>query len=160
MDQPLRVLVSAGASGIGASIAERFRADGAKVSVCDRDEAAVRLATQVDPDLHAMVGDVADAGDTERWVEDVVHRWGGVDVLVNNAGVAGPTARVEEIDPGTWRDCLAVNLDSHFLMARLVVPHMKKQQSGAIVSISSTAGLFGYGMRTPYAASKWAVRPP
>ena len=157
MDQPQRVLVSAGASGIGASIAERFRADGAKVSICDRDEAAVRLAVQTDPALHAVVGDVADADDTERWVDDVVDRWGGVDVLVNNAGVAGPTARVEEVDPGAWRDCLAVNIDSHFLMTRLVVPHMKRQQSGAIVSISSTAGLFGYGMRTPYAASKWAV---
>ncbi len=157
MDQPQRVLVSAGASGIGASIAERFRADGAKVSICDRDEAAVRFAVQTDSALHAVVGDVADADDTERWVDDVVDRWGGVDVLVNNAGVAGPTARVEEVDPGAWRDCLAVNIDSHFLMTRLVVPHMKRQQSGAIVSISSTAGLFGYGMRTPYAASKWAV---
>lgn len=157
MDQPLRVLVSAGASGIGASIAERFRADGARVSICDRDEAAARLATQRDPALHAVVGDVADAGDTERWVEEVVDRWGGVDVLVNNAGIAGPTALVEAIDPGAWRDCLAVNIDSHFLLSRLVVPHMKQQQSGAIVAISSTAGLFGYGMRTPYAAAKWAV---
>jgi len=157
MDQPQRVLVSAGASGIGASIAERFRADGAQVSICDRDEAAVRLATQTDPGVHAVVGDVADAGDTKRWVEDVVDRWGGVDVLVNNAGIAGPTDRVEEIDFGAWRDCLAVNIDSHFLMTRLVVPHMKEQRSGAVVSISSTAGLFGYGMRTPYAASKWAV---
>jgi NAD(P)-dependent dehydrogenase (short-subunit alcohol dehydrogenase family) len=157
MDQSLRVLVSAGASGIGASIAERFRADGAKVSICDRDEAAVRSATQIDPGLHAVVGDVADAGDTERWVEEVVDLWGGVDVLVNNAGIAGPTDLVEDIDPGAWRDCLAVNLDSHFLMARLVIPHMKKQRSGAIVAISSTAGLYGYGMRTPYAAAKWAV---
>jgi NAD(P)-dependent dehydrogenase (short-subunit alcohol dehydrogenase family) len=114
-------------------------------------------AAQVDPDLHAVVGDVADAGDTERWVEEVVDLWGGVDVLVNNAGVAGPTALVEDIDPGAWRDCLAVGLDSHFLMARLVIPHMKKQQSGSIVTISSTAGLYGYGMRTPYAAAKWAV---
>jgi NAD(P)-dependent dehydrogenase (short-subunit alcohol dehydrogenase family) len=87
----------------------------------------------------------------------VVDRWGGVDVLVNNAGIAGPTALVEEIDPDAWRECLAVTLDSHFLLARLVVPHMKQQQSGAIVSISSTAGLYGYGMRTPYAAAKWAV---
>ena len=157
MDQPLRVLVSAGASGIGAAIAERFRADGAQVSICDRDEAAVRIATQTDPALHAMVGDVADAADTERWVAEVVDLWGGVDVLVNNAGVAGPTALVEDVDPGAWRDCLAVTLDSHFLLARLVVPQMKKQQSGAIVSISSTAGLYGYGMRTPYAAAKWAV---
>jgi NAD(P)-dependent dehydrogenase (short-subunit alcohol dehydrogenase family) len=157
MDQPLRVLVSAGASGIGASIAERFRTDGAKVSICDRDEAAVRLATRIDPGLHALVGDVARASDTERWVDEVVDRWGGVDVLVNNAGIAGPTARVEDIDPAAWRDCLAVNLDSHFLLARLVVPHLKSQQSGAIVTISSTAGLYGYGLRTPYAAAKWAV---
>jgi NAD(P)-dependent dehydrogenase (short-subunit alcohol dehydrogenase family) len=157
MDQPLRVLVSAGASGIGASIAGRFQADGAKVSVCDCDEDAVRIATQNDPGMHAVVGDVADADDTERWVEEVVDLWGGVDVLVNNAGIAGPTALVEEIDPGAWHDCLAVNLDSHFHMARLVVPYMKSQQSGAIVTVSSTAGLYGYGMRTPYAAAKWAV---
>src|SRR5256885_5802579 len=153
MDQPLRVLVSAGASGSGASSAARFRADGAEVSICDRDGAAVRNATQIDPALHAVVGDVADAGDAERWVGEVVDLWGGVDVLVNNAGVAGPTALVEGIDPVAWRDCLAVNLDSHFLTARLVIPHMKKQQSGAIVAISSTAGLYGYGLRTPYAAA-------
>jgi len=157
MDQPLRVLVSAGASGIGASIVERFRADGARVSICDRDEAAVQVATSIDPGLHAVVGDVADAGDTERWVGEVVDRWGGVDVLVNNAGIAGPTALVEDIDPEAWRECLSVNIDSHFLLARLVTPHLKRQRSGAIVAISSTAGLFGYGMRTPYAAAKWAV---
>jgi NAD(P)-dependent dehydrogenase (short-subunit alcohol dehydrogenase family) len=157
MDQPLRVLVSAGASGIGASIAERFLADGAKVSICDCDEAAVRIATRTQPAVHAVVGDVADAGDTERWVEEVVDLWGGIDVLVNNAGVAGPTRLVEDIDPGAWRDCLAVTLDSPFLMARLVIPHLKQQRSGSIVAISSTAGLYGYGMRTPYAAAKWAV---
>src|SRR5690242_1033367 len=157
MDQPLRVLVSAGAAGIGASIADRFRADGALVSICDRDEEAVRAATRVDPDRHGVVGDVADAPDTQRWVEEVLDRWGGVDVLVNNAGVAGPTAFVEDIDPGAWRDCLAVDLDSHFLLARLVVPHLKAQRSGAIVTMSSTAGLHGYGMRTPYAAAKWAL---
>ena len=83
--------------------------------------------------------------------------WGGVDVLVNNAGIAGPTALVEDVDPEAWRDCLAVGLDSHFLLARAVVPHLKRQRSGAIVTISSTAGLYGYGMRTPYAAAKWAV---
>lgn len=154
---PLRVLVSAGASGIGASIADRFRADGAQVSFCDRDESAVRAAVQRDPGRHGVVGDVGDVDDTERWVGDVVDRWGGIDVLVNNAGVAGPTARVEDIDPAAWRDCLTVGLDSHFLLARLVVPHLKEQGSGSIVTISSTAGLYGYGLRTPYAAAKWAV---
>jgi NAD(P)-dependent dehydrogenase (short-subunit alcohol dehydrogenase family) len=157
MDQPLRVLVTAGASGIGAAICQRFRADGARVSICDRDETAVQIATDSDPGLHGFVGDVADADVTRDWVAEVVDQWDGVDVLVNNAGIAGPTALVEDIHPGAWRDCLAVNLDSHFLMARLVIPHMKKQRSGSIVAISSTAGLFGYGMRTPYAATKWAV---
>ena len=147
MPQPQRVLVSAGASGIGAAIVARFRADGARVSICDRDGAAVRVATEGDPALHAIVGDVADPADTQRWVAEVVELWGGVDVLVNNAGIAGPTALVEDVDPGAWRDCLAVTLDSHFLLARLVVPHMKQQQSGAIVAISSTAGLYGYGLR-------------
>jgi NAD(P)-dependent dehydrogenase (short-subunit alcohol dehydrogenase family) len=157
MDQSLRVLVSAGAAGIGAAVADRFRADGARVSVCDVDETAVRAATEADPERHGVVGDVSEPAAAERWVGEVVDLWGGVDVLVNNAGIAGPTALVEDVDPESWRDCLAVGLDSHFLLARLVVPHLKRQGSGAIVTISSTAGLYGYGMRSPYAAAKWAV---
>lgn len=157
MGQGQRVLVSAGASGIGAAIAARFRADGADVSICDLDEAAVTQAGDSDPGLHAVSGNIADPEVAERWVDEVVELWGGIDVLVNNAGIAGPTAPVEEIAPEAWRECLAVNLDSHFLMARFVVPHMKRQRSGVIVNILSTAGLYGYGMRTPYAASKWAA---
>ncbi|HSS68420.1 MAG TPA: SDR family oxidoreductase [Nocardioidaceae bacterium] len=157
MADPLRVLVSAGASGIGAAIAHRFRADGALVSVCDRDSAAVSSLVAIDPDVYGVVADVADADGLGSWVDDVVERWGGIDVLVNNAGIAGPTALVEDIDPTAWRECLTVNIDSHFLLSRLVIPSMKAQRRGAIVSISSTAGLFGYGMRAPYATSKWAV---
>lgn len=157
MDQSPRVLVTAGATGIGAAIADRFRSAGAQVSVLDQDADAVRAASEADPGRHCVVGDVASQADTERWVDDVVSRWGGLDVLVNNAGIAGPTARVEDVEPAAWRECLAVNLESHFLMARLVVPHLKAQRSGSIVALASTAGLYGYGMRTPYAASKWAV---
>jgi NAD(P)-dependent dehydrogenase (short-subunit alcohol dehydrogenase family) len=157
MTDPLRVLVSAGASGIGAAIVRRFRADGARVSVGDRDAAAVGSMAATDPDVHGVVADVTDADDVSAWIDGVVDRWGGVDVLVNNAGIAGPTALVEDIDPAAWRECLAVNLDSQFLLTRLVVGSMKAQRSGAIVNISSTAGLYGYGLRTPYAAAKWAV---
>jgi NAD(P)-dependent dehydrogenase (short-subunit alcohol dehydrogenase family) len=157
MTDPLRVLVSAGASGIGAAIARRFRADDAQVSVCDRDSAAVASMAVTDPGVHGVVADVTDANALAAWVDDVVGRWGGVDVVVNNAGIAGPTALVEDIDPADWHACIAVNLDSHFLLTRLVIPTMKAQRSGAIISISSTAGLYGYGLRSPYAASKWAV---
>ena len=157
MQDSQRVLVSAGASGIGAAIAARFRADGARVSVCDLDPDALRRAAGSDPGLLAVSGDVSDAEDVRRWVGEVVDVWGGIDVLVNNAGVAGPTALVEDVDPDDWRQCLAVGLDSHFLLAREVVPLLKAQRSGSIVAISSTAGLFGYGLRSPYAAAKWAV---
>jgi NAD(P)-dependent dehydrogenase (short-subunit alcohol dehydrogenase family) len=157
MTEPMRVLVSAGASGIGAAIARRFLADGARVSVCDRDEAAIAELPDSQPGVDGVVADVSDGDDLARWVHAAVAEWGGVDVLVNNAGIAGPTARVEDIDPDAWRECLTVNLDSHFLLSRLVVPTMKAQGRGSIVNISSTAGLFGYGMRSPYAASKWAV---
>jgi NAD(P)-dependent dehydrogenase (short-subunit alcohol dehydrogenase family) len=157
MSDPLRVLVSAGASGIGSAIARRFRADGALVSVCDRDGSAVTQLRTADPAIHGVVVDVTDADGLAGWVDGVVERWGGVDVLVNNAGIAGPTALVEDIDPAAWRECIAVNIDSHFMLTRLVIRSMKARRDGVIVNISSTAGLYGYGMRAPYAASKWAV---
>ena len=157
MADPLRVLISAGASGIGAAIAHRFRADGAQVSVCDRDDAAVAAMRSTDPEVHGVVADVTNADDLRGWVDGVVQRWGGVDVLVNNAGIAGPTALVEDIDPAAWRECIAVNIDSHFMLTKLVIPSMKAQRGGVVINISSTAGLFGYGMRAPYATSKWAV---
>jgi NAD(P)-dependent dehydrogenase (short-subunit alcohol dehydrogenase family) len=157
MADPLRVLVSAGAAGIGAAIAHRFRADGARVSVCDRDGTAVESLRAADPDVDAVIADVADPDSVAGWVDGVVERWGGVDVLVNNAGIAGPTASVEDIDPTAWRECLAVNIDSHFLLSRLVIPSMKAQRDGVVINIASTAGLYGYGLRTPYATSKWAV---
>ncbi len=157
MSDSQRVMITAGATGIGAAIAKRFRNDGALVSIMDRDPAAVAEAQRSDPGLHTAVGDVTDPAAVATWINDCTDLWGRIDVLVNNAGIAGPTAYVEDIDVDVWRACLAVGLDSHFLMARGVVPIMKRQRSGAIINISSTAGLYGYGMRSPYAAAKWAV---
>jgi len=157
MSDVQRVLVTAGASGIGRAIAARFRADGALVSVADADPAAVEAARGSDSGLDAAVVDVSDTDAVTAWAASAAGRWGGVDVLVNNAGIAGPTAYVEDVDPDDWRRCLAVGLDSHYLASRAVVPTMKAQGSGSIVMISSTAGQYGYGMRTPYAAAKWAV---
>ena len=157
MAEPLRVMVTAGASGIGAAIAEAFLATGAQVSVTDVDAAALDAARSVHPAMHTVECDVADESAVDGWFDDVVSRWGGVDVLVNNAGIAGPTAFVEDIGYDDWRRCLAVGLDAQFLTSRRAAAAMKPQGSGSIVNISSTAGLYGYGMRTPYAAAKWAV---
>ena len=152
-----RVLVTAGASGIGAAIARAFADDGARVSFVDIDANAVSAAVAADPRLHGVALDVSDPLAVGSWFDDVLAEWRGVDVLVNNAGIAGPTSYVEDISTEQWRDCLAVGLDSHFFTSSRAAAAMKAQRSGSIISISSTAGLYGYGMRSPYAATKWAV---
>ncbi len=157
MTDPLRVLVTAGASGIGAAIAAAFRASGALVSVADMDASAVAAAQQSDPGLFAVQADVSQPDEVDGWIDGAVAAWGGIDVLVNNAGTAGPTALVEDVSVDEWRACLSTSLDSHFFTARRVVPLLKAQGSGSIISISSTAGFYGFGLRTPYASAKWAV---
>jgi NAD(P)-dependent dehydrogenase (short-subunit alcohol dehydrogenase family) len=120
-------------------------------------DAAVASLKERQPAVIGSVVDVGDADAVDRWCRDALDDLGGIDVLVNNAGIAGPTADVEDVELDQWRQCLAIGLDSHFLTCRQVVPVMKQQRSGSIVNISSTAGQFGYGRRTPYAAAKWAV---
>jgi NAD(P)-dependent dehydrogenase (short-subunit alcohol dehydrogenase family) len=150
-----RVAITAAASGIGRAIAEAFLARGARVRVCDADPAAVAEAAA--RGVEATVVDVADGAALDAWLDGVVRDLGGLDVLVNNAGIAGPTALVEDVDPLDFERCLAVGLTSHFRGCRRIAPVLKAAGGGAIVNISSTAGLYGYGRRTPYAAAKWAV---
>lgn len=151
-----RVIITAAAGGIGRVIAQAFLDQGAKVAICDVDAAAVAACGEVDG-LHAAVVDLGDSAAIGRWLDDAVEWLGGVDVLVNNAGTKGPTAMVEDVTLDEWRACLTVSLESHFLCAAHVAPLMKAQGSGSIINISSTAGLYGYGMRTPYAVAKWGV---
>jgi NAD(P)-dependent dehydrogenase (short-subunit alcohol dehydrogenase family) len=110
-----------------------------------------------EPDILGAHVDASNEQQVDAWLSEVVDDLGGVDVLVNNAGIAGPTASVEQVAYEDWRRCLEVGLDSHFLTCRRVAPVMKEQRSGSIINISSTAGLIGYGQRTAYAAAKWAV---
>lgn len=154
----LRVLVTAGASGIGAVIARAFHEAGAHVHICDIDRSALdRFATD-SPGISSSTADASIAGDVDLVFDDVRGTLGGLDVLVNNAGIAGPTGPVEALDPGLWERTVAVNLNSQFLFARRAVPMLK--ESGAdpcIVAMASVAGRLGYALRTPYAATKWAV---
>lgn len=157
MPAPLRVMITAAASGIGRSIAESFAADGGRVHICDVDEAALKDFRSCHPRIAAALVDVSRQSELDSWFDTALADLGGLDVLVNNAGIKGPTAFAEEIAYGDWRECLAVCLDSHFLCARRAIPVMKAQKSGSIINISSVAGLVGFGMRSPYAAAKWAV---
>jgi NAD(P)-dependent dehydrogenase (short-subunit alcohol dehydrogenase family) len=157
---PHRVIVTAAAAGIGRAIAGAFHADGAMVHLCDVDDEALARVREELPGVHAARVDLLDGDAIDAWLTgalDHLEQFGGVDVLVNNAGTKGPTAFVEDVRPDEWRECLAVTLDSHYRTARLVAPVMKRHGRGSIVNISSTAGQVGYGMRTPYAAAKWAV---
>ena len=152
-----RVMITAAASGIGRSIARAFAREGAKVHVCDIDEAALDGFRAESADIAATHVDVASEGEIDAWFDDALDDLGGLDVLVNNAGIKGPTAAIDDVDYADWRHCISVCLDSHFLCARRAAPVMKAQGSGVIINISSTAGLYGFGNRTPYAAAKWAV---
>lgn len=154
----LRVLVTAGAAGIGAAIAHAFAEAGARVHVCDVDRSALdRLATEA-PGITSSVADVAMQKDVELVFDDVLGTLGGLDVLVNNAGIAGPTGAIEGMDASHWERTVAVNLNSQFLFARRAVPLLKASRSGpCIVAMGSVAGRLGYAYRTPYASTKWAI---
>jgi NAD(P)-dependent dehydrogenase (short-subunit alcohol dehydrogenase family) len=153
----LRVLVTAGAAGIGLEIARTLHREGARVHFCDVDRAALDAAAETDPDLTSSYGDVADRSDVAQVFEEALAVLGGLDVLVNNAGIAGPTARVEEINPEDWDRCLEICITGQFNCTRLAVPHLRKSQNASIVNLSSAAGRFGFPLRSPYAAAKWAV---
>lgn len=153
----LRVLVTAGASGIGRVIAATLSDGGAKVHVCDVDAAALEECRRSAPGIGASMADVSDEGQVESLFKTVADTLGGLDALVNNAGIAGPTGPIETMDPAEWRRTIAINLDGQFYCARLAVPMLKAAGNGAIINISSVAGRLGYAFRTPYAATKWAI---
>lgn len=152
-----RVLVTAAAGGIGAVVARRFADAGARVAVCDVDEARLEGYLAASPDVVGRRADVADPGDVEALFGLVHERLGGLDVLVSNAGIAGPAAPVEEVDLDGWRRTLDVNLTGAFLCVRAAVPLLREAGGGSIVLMSSNAGTMGLPFRAPYVASKWGL---
>jgi NAD(P)-dependent dehydrogenase (short-subunit alcohol dehydrogenase family) len=152
-----RVLVTAGASGIGLATVQAFVAEGARVHVCDVDAASLDALAKIRPETSSTLCDVSDAIAVDRLFATVAASLGGLDVLVNNAGIAGPTARCEEVSLADWERTLAVNLTGQFLCARRAIPLLRRSRNASMANLSSAAGRFGFPMRTPYAASKWAV---
>lgn len=147
------VLISGAASGIGRTIAEAFIADGAKVIVCDSATDAIADFSTANPSATTIQADVSNTDDVDRIFAGISQ----LDVLVNNAGISGPSAGVEDVATDDWDACIAVNLSGAFYMTNRAVPLLKQASAGSIINMSSSAGLFGTPMRSPYAASKWGL---
>jgi NAD(P)-dependent dehydrogenase (short-subunit alcohol dehydrogenase family) len=153
-----RVLITAGAGGIGGCLARTFGREGSRVHICDTNPQA--LEQMLAANRGTITGTIADVSEPEavdRLFDDVRLELGGLDVLINNAGIEGPIGPVEDISPEAWRRTIAVNLDGQFLCARNAVPLLKSAGGGSIINMSSTAGLGGCANRAAYVASKWAI---
>jgi NAD(P)-dependent dehydrogenase (short-subunit alcohol dehydrogenase family) len=152
-----RVLITAGAAGIGREFARAFTAEGAEVFVCDIDDKALAEIAKEIPGLILSRCDMAKRAEIERMVPEAVAALGGLDVLINNAGIAGLTLPVDEYPPDDWDKVVAVNLTAMFDVCRLAIPHLKRSKAASIINMSSIAGRYGFIHRSPYAATKWGV---
>jgi len=154
----LRVLVTAGASGIGAAVARAFCETGARVHVCDIDRAALDRQRAQFPEITSSMADASVAEDVDLVFDDVQGALGGLDVLVNNVGIAGPTGAIQDLRRSDWERTVAVNLNSQFYFAQRAVPLLRQStHNPSLIAMSSVAGRLGYPLRTPYAATKWAI---
>lgn len=149
-----RVLITAGGSGIGRAMAEGFGAAGFEVWITDLDPDTV---ANLPVGWRGTVANAADEGSVQALFDEIAEQWGGLEVLCANAGIAGPTALVEDVELADWRACVSVNLEGAFLAAKYATPIMKAAKAGSIIVTSSTAGQYGYPNRAPYAAAKWAM---
>jgi len=152
-----KVLITAGASGIGREMVHAFSAAGARVGVVDIDAPLLETLCVAHPKVITEICDLADRAQIERAVPHVIAALGGLDVLVNNAGIAGATTQVESYDPDTWDQVMRVNLSGTFNVTRLAIPHLRKSHAACIINMSSAAGRLGYPQRSAYAVSKWGI---
>ena len=152
-----RVLITAGAGGIGLAVAKAFVAQGARVHISDINAEAVAGIVAENPGITGSVGDVSKAEDVEALFADVRKQLGGLDVLVNNAGIPGATAPVEEYPADTFAAVLGVNLMGTFNVTQRAIPLLKESEAASIITMSSLAGRFGYPNRVAYSTTKWGL---
>jgi len=152
-----RVIVTAGAQGIGREMVRAFVAAGDSVATCDIDAAGLAALCQEMPGVKAFPCDMGRRDEVERFMREALDVLGGLDVLASNAGIGGPTSPVEQYPPADWDRVLAVNLTGSFDVVRLAIPALRAAGGGSIVLMSSAAGRFGYANRSAYCASKWAL---
>jgi NAD(P)-dependent dehydrogenase (short-subunit alcohol dehydrogenase family) len=152
-----KVLVTAGASGIGKEIAAAFLSAGDSVYTCDINRTALDAAARELPGLKTGLCDVGNRDQIKAMMADAVSQLGGIDILVNNAGISGPTAPVQDVDPDQWEAVLKIDLTGTFLVTKAAIPHLIASGHGVVIIMSSVAGRFGYPDRSPYATVKWGL---
>jgi NAD(P)-dependent dehydrogenase (short-subunit alcohol dehydrogenase family) len=152
-----KILITAGAAGIGLAIARAFHATGASVYTCDIDAGALARAAAELPGLHTGICDVGDRAAIASMVAQAADALGGIDVLVNNAGIGGPTKPVQHLEAEDWDQVVKINLTGTFLVTKHAIPHLIRAGGGAIINMSSAAGRLGYPNRSPYAVTKWGL---
>ena len=155
-----KIIISAGASGIGWATAKICLSRGAIVYICDIDTKSLKKI-QKHPlnkkKLFAYECDASDEYEVSDFFNQVSKKTKKIDALINNVGVAGPTGNIEKLSSDDWEQTLKINVISHFYFTKLAIPMLKKNKGGSIINISSGAGIMGFPLRSPYAASKWAV---
>ncbi len=155
--QDKRVVITAGANGIGLTIARQFLDQGATVCICDVDGAALAALEGSHNKLFSFRADVSDPQAVSTFFEKSGEIMGGLDILINNAGIAGPTAPCEDISVADWHRTIEVDLNAQFYCAKYAIPMLKASGGGSIIMMASNAAFFGYALRAPYTAAKWAL---
>ena len=155
-----KIIISAGASGIGWAITKVCVAKGALIYLCDVDPKAINKVKKhpsYNKRIFVSETDASDETEVIDFFQKIKKKFRNLDALINNVGIAGPTGTIEKLDSGAWENTLHVNVNSHFYFNKQAIPLLKKSKTSSIINISSGAGIMGFPLRSPYAASKWAV---
>ena len=164
MNQPKllnkKIIISAAANGIGWSIAQECMLNGAIVYITDKNKESLDKISKHKLHEKQLFLDKVNSEDfkeVENYFNKIKHKVNSIDALINNVGIAGPTGKLEELNINDWKETLDININSHFYFTKFSIPLLKNNNGGSIINLSSTAGLFGFPLRSPYATSKWAI---
>jgi len=158
--QNKKIIISAGASGIGWATAKVCLSRGAIVYLCDIDTKSLKKIQKHplnNKRLFSYECDASDEDEVSNFFNKINKKTKKIDALINNVGIAGPTGTIEKLSSDDWERTLKINVISHFYFTKLAIPMLKNNKGGSIINISSTAGIMGFALRSPYAASKWAI---